>query len=135
MAVLKDVADIVQCKKYVLCALSQMHDLFEACLKLHNKSKGKNALLAAQRKIYFFLAWTNEQSDALFESLRNAVLTEWNQQLEFLKTQPQQTPIIQTPIAQTPISATAQTPSSSTVQSPQTSSLDSSSHKPLIQEL
>jgi hypothetical protein len=128
VAVLKDVADIVQCKKYVLCALSQLHELFEACLKLHNKSKGKNALLAAQRKIYFFVAWTNEQSNALFEALRNAVLTEWNQQLEFLKTQSQQTPTSAT----VPTSAT---PSSSTVQSPQNSSLDSSSHKPLIQEL
>jgi len=86
IAALQDVAKVLKCKAFVLSALS---DLLES-YKLKSTSKEgttrqPSKLDRAQKKMYFYLVWANEQTELLFKVLASEVETEYNKKIQLLK--------------------------------------------------
>jgi len=82
IGVLSDVMAILHHKHYVLLALSDIHSVLQHAkdsitTKTQHNKKGINKLETIQKKIYFFMAWANDQQEMLFTLLSHEVEMEW----------------------------------------------------------
>lgn len=73
---------ILHHKHYVLLALSDIHSVLQQAkesitTKTQHNKKGINKLEMVQKKIYFFVAWANDQQETLFALLGHEVEMQW----------------------------------------------------------
>jgi len=82
IAILQDTSYLLENKQLVLAALSDIHELL---LEAKNQTKQRKILKQLDlhaKKVYFFLVYSNEQNQILFEKLGREAQVEWESQRE-----------------------------------------------------